>query len=258
MTKQRPFALITGASSGIGEALARAFARRGQPVVLAARRRDRLDALAAELAPHCRAEVLTCDLESPDAPAAIVTELAERGLPIAHLVNNAGYGVPGTYATVDWPTHQRFMQIMVHAVCELSWRLLPEIRSHRGGIINVSSLAGHVPGSAGHTLYGASKAFLIKFSQSLALEHRSEGVKVLALCTGFTFSEFHDVTGTRAQVSKMPSWMWMSAEQVAEEGLAAYERGEAVWVTGRINRAIKRMTDFLPDRTAIPQARLSH
>ncbi|MCB1555431.1 MAG: SDR family oxidoreductase [Xanthomonadales bacterium] len=249
--KKPPYALITGASSGIGAELARAWARRGQPLILVARRTDRLRALADELSPSVPCEVLTCDLEDPDAPASLERELERRGLPVAHLVNNAGYGVPGTYRGVAWEVHQRFLQIMVHAVCELSWRLLPGIQQHRGGIINVASLAGHVPGSAGHTLYGASKAFMIKFSQSLALENKPRGVRVLALCPGFTLSEFHDITGTRKQVSRMPKWMWMTSEQVAEDGLQAYERGEIVWIPGRMNRMIKRFTEALPDRLAL-------
>jgi hypothetical protein len=103
-----------------------------------------------------------------------------------------------------------------------------------GRIVNVASLAGHVPGSAGHTLYAASKAYLIKFSQSLALENLDTGVHVCALCPGFTRSEFHDVTGTRPLVSKMPDFMWQSAEDVVQEGIRAVERGEAVHVTGTL------------------------
>jgi hypothetical protein len=120
-----------------------------------------------------------------------------------------------------------------------------------GRIVNVASLAGLVPGSAGHTLYGASKAFLIKFSQSLALENLKHGVNVCAVCPGFTYSEFHDVTGTRGVVSKMPSWMWLSAEEVARRGMDAVERGEIVYVTGRINRMIKTLLKLLPDRFAL-------
>jgi uncharacterized protein len=120
-----------------------------------------------------------------------------------------------------------------------------------GRIINVASLAGHVPGSAGHTLYGASKAYLIKFSQSLALENLTTGVHVCALCPGFTRSEFHDVTGTRQLVSKMPDFMWQSADVVVQEGIDAVERGEPVHVTGRVNRAIKGVFKLIPDKLAL-------
>ena len=119
-----------------------------------------------------------------------------------------------------------------------------------GRIINVASLAGLVPGSSGHTLYGASKAFGIKFSQSLALENAARGVNVCAVCPGFTYSEFHDVTGTRNVVSKMPNWMWLTAAEVARQGVDAVERGEVVFVTGRVNRLIKPLVKLL-DRMSL-------
>lgn len=244
-------ALVTGASSGIGAALARELARRGHPLVLTARRVDRLHALREELGRTVDCRVLAADLEDPQAARHLTEGLAEAGLRVALLVNNAGYGVAGSYLAADWETHARFLQIMVNAVCELSWRLLPQIREQRGGILNVASLAGLVPGSAGHTLYGAAKAFMVRFSQSLALENAAHGVRVCALCPGFTYSEFHDVTGTRAQVSRMPAWMWMQAEEVACEGIDAWQRGEVVWVPGRVNRLIKTLTSLLPDRLAL-------
>lgn len=244
--------LVTGASAGIGAAFAREFARRGQPLVLTARRTDRLRALQQELAKDVACEVIAADLEDPAAPAQLCEELAQRGLAIEVLVNNAGYGLPGAFHAPSWEQHAKFLQIMVTAVCELSWRLLPTMQAAgRGGIINIASLAGHVPGSAGHTLYAASKSFMIKFSQSLALENAERGVKVCAVCPGFTYSEFHDITGTRDQVSRMPRWMWMQADEVAREGIDAWQRGEIVHVTGRANRLIKTLTSLLPDRTAL-------
>lgn len=246
------YTLVTGASAGIGAALAREYACRGRPLVLLARRRERLESLAAELRRQVPVEILTADLADPAAPARIVEELGARHLAIEGLVNNAGYGLPGAYHVQDWEAHARFLQVMVTAVCELSWRLLPAMQARgRGEILNIASLAGHVPGSAGHTLYAASKAFMIKFSESLALENAERGIRVCALCPGFTYSEFHDITGTRAQVSKMPKWMWMSADDVAREGLDALAAGKAVHVTGRANRLIKAVTQMLPDRLAL-------
>jgi short-subunit dehydrogenase len=246
------FALITGASSGIGEALAREYARRGHPLILTARRQDHLQRLANELAGQVRCEVIACDLAEIDASQQLQDEIAARGLAVEVLVNNAGYGLPGSFTSQPWEAHARFLQVMVSAVCELSHRFLPAMQAaRRGAILNVASLAGHVPGSAGHTLYAASKSFMIKFSESLALENAETGVKVSALCPGFTYSEFHDVTGTRGQVSKMPKWMWMDAATVAREGIDALERGEIVHVAGRANRAIKTLTQLMPDRWAL-------
>ena len=246
----RGYALVTGASAGIGAALARELAARGHPLVLTARRTERLEALRAELGKRVDCRILTADLEDPAAPGALVEAIAAQGIEVGLLVINAGYGVPGAYGAVQWDTHARFLQIMVTAVCELSWRLLPQLQRNGGGVINVASLAGHGPGSAGHTLYAASKAFMIKFSQSLALENAGT-MRVCALCPGFTFSEFHDVTGTRAMMSKMPGYMWMQADEVAREGIDAWERGEIVWVPGRVNRFIKTLTSLMPDRMAL-------
>ena len=249
---ERPYALITGASSGIGASFARQLAKRGHPLVLCARRQERLEALAAELRPLVPCEVVTCDLESADSAQRLVDEVERRGIAVDFLVNNAGYGVPGEFLSQDWSTHQRSLQLMLNGVCELSWRLLPGMRKRgHGAIINVASLAGHLPGSAGHTLYAATKSFLVKFSQSLALENGGHGVKVIALCPGFTYSEFHDVTGTRAQVSKMPSYMWMSADEVVEDGLRALDAGHIVRINGRLNRLIARLFVWLPAGVAM-------
>src|SRR4029077_17259528 len=148
-------------------------------------------------------EQIVEDLEQPDAPARLCAELEARGLKIDVLVNNAGYGVPGSYLSSSWEVHSRFLQIMVTAVAELTYRLLPGmIDRGYGRVINVASLAGLVPAPAGHTLYAAAKAFLIKFSEALSHEARRHGVFVTAVCPGFTRSEFHDVTGTREKVNR--------------------------------------------------------
>lgn len=251
---QGTHALVTGASAGIGAAFARELAARGANLILTARRRDRLELLASDLSREHQVQVacIAADLADPHAPALLCSEIERLGLAVGVLVNNAGYGVTGHYPAQPWDVHAAFLQVMVTAPCELAYRLLAPMQQRGyGRIINVASLAGLVPGSAGHTLYAASKAFLIKFSQSLALENAGRGVNVCAVCPGFTYSEFHDVTGTRPVVSRMPKWMWLDAETVAREGIDAVERGEAVWVTGRVNRAIKSLMKLLPDRFAL-------
>ncbi|NUO73069.1 MAG: SDR family oxidoreductase [Frateuria sp.] len=254
MPSERPLSLVTGASAGIGAAFAQELAARGHDLVLVARRAGRLQALAAEIHERhgAHVHVMPADLADPAAPGRLVEALQCEGLVVDWLVNNAGYGVPGTFEASDWATHADFLQVLLTAPTELAWRLLPGMRARGcGRIINVASLAGHVPGSAGHTLYAASKAYLIKFSQSLALENRHLGVHVCALCPGFTYSEFHDVTGTRALVGKLPRFMWQDAGTVVREGIEAVERGEVVHVTGRVNRTIKALAKLLPDRLAL-------
>jgi len=254
MSRTRPLSLITGASAGIGAAFARQLATLGHDLVLTARRVDRLEALAGELrAKHgISVTVLPNDLADRGAPQALCDALQQRDLHVDWLINNAGYGVPGSFLANDWKTHADFLQVLLTAPTELAWLLLPGMRERGyGRIVNMASLAGHVPGTAAHTLYAASKAYLIKFSQSLALENQVCGVHVCALCPGFTRSEFHDITGTRAMMNKLPAYMWQSAEKVVQQGIAAVERGEAVYVTGHVNRAIKTMFKLMPDRLAM-------
>jgi short-subunit dehydrogenase len=123
-----------------------------------------------------------------------------------------------------------------------------------GRIVNVASLAALVPAPAGHTLYAASKAFLVKFSEALAAEGKGKGVHATAVCPGFTYSEFHDVTGTRAEVSRMPAFMWLDAPAVAREGYEAVMKGRPVYVTGRVNRVIAWLVRVLPQFIVRPLA----
>lgn len=244
-------ALITGASSGIGAAIAREYARRGVPLVLSARRADRLEALAASLRAQVPVECIPADLADPAAPAMLQGELERRGLHVAHLVNNAGYGVPGRYLSSAWPVHADFLQVMVVAPARLTHRLLPAMEAAgHGRILNVASLAGLVPASAGHTLYGAAKAFMIRYSESLARESLARGIHVTALCPGMTWTEFHDVNGMRAKVSRLPKWMWMDAGQVARLGVDAVERGDLRCVPGAANRILAGLSKYLPDAHA--------
>lgn len=243
-------ALVTGASAGIGKAFADVFAKYGFNLILTARREDRLQALGVELEKKHRVkvDVIPADLADPTAPGLLVAEIKARGLQVDALVNNAGYGVPGTYAGTKWEDQRAFIEVLVTAPCELAHRLLPDMVARKKGyIINIASVAGMVPGSAGHTLYGASKSFMVQFSRSLHLENEGNGVNVTAVCPGFTFSEFHDVTGSRAQVSKMPSYMWMTADVVAEEGYQAVMRNKPVHVNGNVNKGIVLLAKYLPD-----------
>jgi short-subunit dehydrogenase len=242
-------ALVTGASSGIGLAFSHVLAAEGYDLVLTARRVERLDRLASDLQARHQIDVavMPADLVRDDAPGLLADATAARGLTIDFLVNNAGFGVPGSYASTTWRQQRDFLQVLVIALSELTHRLLPGMIERRWGrIINVASLAGMLPGVAGHTLYAASKAFVIKFSESLALETARHGINVSASCPGFTLTEFHDVTGTRAQVSTMPKFMWLDAATVARESYDAVMRGFPVYVPGRLNRSLAGLSRVLP------------
>ena len=188
------------------------------------------------------------DLADPTTPRRLFEQVTSDGLVVDALVNNAGYGLTGHFLASPWQTHAEFLELMLTAVVELTYRLLgPMLERGYGRIINVASLAGLVPATAGHTLYAPTKAFLIRFSQSLALEVRNRGVHVTALCPGFTHSEFHDVNRTREVVQQLPRWMWMDAETVARQGFDAVMEGRSIYVNGRVNRTIAFLTRHLPD-----------
>lgn len=249
--KPNTWALVTGASAGIGAEFCRQLAALGYSIVLVARREDRLQAIAGQIeqAYPVKCLALPQDLGAPDASRAIVDRLHDEGIEIEFLVNNAGYGVAGCYEEAAWERHDQFLQVMLNSVCELTWRLLPGMQQRgKGYIVNVASVAGLIPGAARNTLYGATKSFLVKFSESLAMENVDKGVKASALCPGFTYSEFHDVLGVREQVSQMPGWMWMEAEPVVAYGIESVMRDKPrlVAVPGKANRFIAMLMRKLP------------
>lgn len=251
----RRLALVTGASAGIGAALARGLAARGYDLVLTARRRDRLETLAEEVRLRFGVEALVLpeDLADPAAPERLLAAVDAAGRDVDALINNAGYGLPGVFAETGWQEQADFLQVLLHAPTELAHRSLPGMTDRRfGRILNVASLAGLLPGARGHTLYAATKAYLVRFSQSLHLETLNLGVHVSALCPGFTWSEFHDVNGTRDLARQsMPAWLWMGADEVAEAGLEALEANRPVCVPGAPNKAIAALAKLLPDDWAL-------
>lgn len=253
MALKRRLCLITGASAGIGAEFARQYAALGWNLVLTARRADRLETLAAELRAEHGVEVTVMaeDLADAGAPARIVAALADRALEVDALVNNAGYGLPGTFFSTKWEDQAAFLQVLYTAPIELTHRLLPGMAARRfGRIINVASLAGYAPGSAGHTLYASVKAGMIKFSESINAECSALGqtdIHCCALCPGFTWSEFHDVNGTRSETDKMPKWMWMEAAPVVKAGIDAVNRGQPVVVPGLANKFLATLTRLLPE-----------
>jgi uncharacterized protein len=257
--KRGATALVTGASAGIGKAFAEQLGAAGLDLVLTARRRDRLDELASAITKSSRVnvEVIAADLGDPAAPERIMRELGGR--PIDVLINNAGFGISERYAEVPWARHAELVQVMVTAMAHLTHLCLPGMLERRyGRIAQIASIAALAPGAPTNTLYAGSKAFLVRFAESLSAELHGTGVHVSAICPGFTRSEFHDAMGTRSSAEQVPGVAWQTSEEVAREGLAALERGDAVYVTGRFNRWIASVVRHLPQqlvRNALRQAR---
>jgi len=246
---KNPVMLVTGASAGIGAAIAREYARLGWDLVLVARRTNRLEVLGEYLtaAYGVTCHSITADLFEPEAVPKLVAAIKAKDLRIDGVINNAGYGHPGLYLDSNWDAHAKFNHLMVSVPCELTHALLPDMVARGfGRVMNVASLAGHMPGSRGHTLYAASKSYLVKFSESLNLEMTGTGVFVSALCPGFTYTEFHDVNGTREAMNNLPNYMMMDADRCVQLGAAALERNEAVHITGRVNNGLALLARILP------------
>lgn len=250
MTNYRgKWALITGASAGIGAAFAKSLAEKGANLILIARRQDRLTALAEDLRTQykVKTKVIAADLARPEAPEEIWAILTKESIPVDILVNNAGFGLPGDYLDNDWNTFRDYLSLMVTSYAALTrFALDGMVERGFGRIIQVSSVAGLVPSSRGHTMYGATKAFLVSFSQALAAEHEDKGVHTTALCPGFTITEFHDVNKTRALISKLPNYMVMQVEPVVEGAIRAVEKRHVVYVPGFVNKMLVWLADTLP------------
>jgi short-subunit dehydrogenase len=253
-SRQRPAVLITGASAGIGAALARVYAEHGWDLILTARREGPLKALAAELARHGAATtVLTEDLADPAAPRRLFDAVEAKSLTVDGLINNAGFSRTAGFLYTDPTAHKAMIQVMLAAPVELARLFAPAmVERGFGRILNVASLAGQMPATGGDTLYGPIKSFLIKASQGLHLELRGTGVHVTALCPGYTLTEFHDANGTREQVSSAyPAWMWQTADHVARVGYEACEANRPKVTPGVMNNLLAGLAKHLPDRVAL-------
>ena len=250
----RPIALVTGASAGLGREFACQLAARGYDLVLVARDRLRLDALAAELNGRHGGlhQVLVADLAT-DAGAASAHARATHG-DVALLVNNAGFGTIGSLARVALASQEAMLKLHVLLPNALTHAVLPGMIARRSGaIINVSSVASYVT-SAGNANYCGSKAYLRTFSEALAQEVSRHGIVVQALCPGFTHTEFHARAGM--DKTRIPAVFWLSAERVVSESLAALVKGRPVAVIpGKRYRVIVALLRHAPDWMRVRGAR---
>ena len=246
----RPLALVTGASAGIGEAFARAYAARGHDLALVARRADRLEALATELSAAHGIEAfgVPADLALYEAHKPVLEAVAARGRHVDVLVNNAGFGIPQGYTGVPWERQRDFLMTLVVTCCGVAYGVLPGmVERGRGSIINVASLAGFSPGVKGNTLYPGAKSLMIKFSESLAAEYGPQGVKVTALCPGSTTTEFATQAGIQAIMDKEKRTLSQTAAEVVAIGLKANEQGRVVVVPGLHNKIAAVLLKRLPE-----------
>lgn len=236
MTNSR--ALITGASAGLGSEFARQLAAGGKDLILVARRADPLRALADELvAAHGIAvDVIQADLSDPAAPLALFEESRDRGLAIDCLINNAGSVGPDLLHVEDWVTARTYLELMMNSVAAMCHYFIPPMQAHGyGRVLNVASVAGQITVSGDYS-YGPTKAYLIAFSKALSTALRDDGIHVLALCPGFTHTDFHASEKLTRMKQSTPRFIWYDADVVVREGLKALEKGRNVYTSGRLYR----------------------
>jgi len=222
-------ALVTGASSGIGEAMVRILGAAGIPQVVVARRTDRLAELAAQ---YADVEVLTADLATADGVDAVAQRILDESRPVDLVVNNAGFGTSGAFHTLDPARLSEEVSLNVQALTQLSHAALAVmVPRGRGHLLNVSSVVSFQPGPK-LAVYAATKAYVTSLTESLHEEMRGAGVKVTALCPGLTRTEFQSVSSSEDYATSYPAFAWMSAEDVAQAGLRAVARGRALEVPG--------------------------
>ncbi|HEX5507776.1 MAG TPA: SDR family oxidoreductase [Pseudolabrys sp.] len=241
-----PVTLITGASAGIGVALARTFARNGHELAIVARREDRLRGLADEIAASGapRPLVIVADLSKADCARTIGDAMAAAGMEPQYVVNNAGFGLVGTAASRDRNEQLDMIDLNVRALTDLSLAFVESLARHRGGILNVGSVAGFLPGP-GMAVYYATKAYVLSFSEALHSELKPRGIRVTVLCPGPVPSEFAERAGIKGG-GLAPGMLTRSAEQVAEEGYRGLMQGRRVVVPGWPNRLVTVLVRVVP------------
>jgi short-subunit dehydrogenase len=236
-----PVALITGASAGLGAEFARQLSARGYRLVLAARRKDRLDALVSELG---SARAIGIDLSKPDAAEKLLADVAAAGETVDLLVNNAGFGLHGRFDKADAARLRQMVDLNCGTLTDLCRAVLPQMIERRSGaILNVASTAAFQAGP-GMAVYFATKAYVLSLSEALHEEARRFGVKVSALCPGPTRTEFGDVAGFRAPAAF--DRVSMDPETVVRKGIQGIERNRAVVIAGALNKAGAYATRFVP------------
>lgn len=250
----RAVTLITGASEGIGVELAKVFARNGHDLALVARRRERLDALADEIAAtgRLRPLVIALDLSTTDAAISLAATLGDAGATTAFLVNNAGFGTVGRFADADGAEQLGMIDLNVRALTDLTHRFLPQIVAAKGGVLNVASIAAYAPGP-GMAVYYASKAFVLSFTEALAEELSGTGVRVCALCPGPVVTGFQARAGMSDSVMKDAGAAAVPARTVAEEGFAALMAGRRTIIPGAAAKMLAQAMAWIPHAILLPQ-----
>lgn len=244
----RGWALITGASAGLGSEFARQLAATGRNILLIARRREPMQALADELTKNYDLEVrlFLADLSRPSAPSDIYNFVSDNGLAVDYLVNNAGASGPDLLQVRDWAAHQAYLDLMMTSIAGLCHYFIPAMQQRGyGRVINVASVAGRIV-TPGDYSYGPTKAYVVALSRGLAASIPQKNVKVLALCPGYVHTEFHNSEKLQKMKAATPGILFYNADTVVRESLRAVEKGKDILISGRLYRfAVPVLRSFI-------------
>ena len=246
---KKTYALITGASSGIGSEIAKSLAKRNYNLVLTARRENLLKSLAEELRLNFGVEVdyISCDLTDPKAPEVLYDFCKHKKYQIDLLVNNAGYAIPSSFDQTPMEEEEKFIRVLGISVIALCKLFIKDMLDRgKGRIMIISSVAAYAPPSSIQTLYGPIKTFMNRFSEGLNLNYNHRGITSTAVCPGYTITNFHSASGVQNEMDNVPGFMKKDAPRVAEEAVQATLKGNHVYVPTKTFKVIVLLLKIIP------------
>lgn len=254
------YALITGASAGIGAEIAKQLAARGYNIILTARRKDRLKEFCQELLTEFNVKVdyFAADLAEPDAPQALYDFCKSKNYDVEVLINNAGYGLPAPFHKTPMEQEEKFIRVLGISVIALTKLFIPDmLKAKNGYIMIVSSVASFAPPSTIQVLYGPIKTFMNRFSDAMNISYKYRGISSTSVCPGFVITEFHSASGTQKEMDKVPAFMKLDVESVAEEGLDAMFKRKRMSIPSKRYKIIVFLIKYAPKLVSLLSNRLT-
>lgn len=245
---QNKWALITGASAGIGAEFAEAYAKHGCNLVLVARREDRLKSLATELEKqhHIKTHIIAADLSDSSSPQHIYNETEQHNIHIDILVNNAGFGFKVSFLNCDWERLENGIQVMLTSLIHLTYLFIPNMQKNNyGRVLNISSAGAFLPSNREYNLYCGIKRHVYEFSKMISSRASKQGVYVSAICPGFTYTEFHQAADTEKLRASIPNFLWGDAQTVVATAIKQNDRNKTIIIPGWKNKVMTFILRFI-------------